>query len=485
MNNFGLTIGAVFAAFTAWAGFAPGVVSAQYGENEILFSPREMTIEVVRKGQTVVEKSKIGLEIDDACLCKNAKLAQVTTKAVSGTVSTPVYKKASVSLAGQETFADFGDWGVRLVARPDGVAYRFETKKPGTITVDEEKFNLTLPGRAATCWYAASPAFGCEEVKPRKAQAGDIALKEKEFIYLPFVYTVNGQTVAVTDSDVHDYPVLNLELETDADDKNASFEAEFEGWPKKTQRIGGWGEVKVARGGRWVKIEEHEDWLVKTSGTRTFPWRVFMLADAPSKLCEADIVYALARPAAPGSDFSWVKPGKVAWDWWNCFDNQGDTGCNTKTYERFIDFAAKTGVEYVIFDEGWSEALNIWKFHKDVDVPHLIQYAEKKGVGIILWMAWAQVYGQEEKVAEHFGKLGAKGFKVDFMDRADAEIADFLEKFAAACAKNKLVIDYHGVYRPVGLSRTYPNILNYEGIHGLEQLKWSKEDGMMESDVRS
>ena len=485
MKNVCLMIGAVFAALTALGGCTPGVVSAKYNENEIRFSPREMTIEVVRKGQTVVEKSKIGLKVDDACLCKDAKLVGVTTKAVAGTVSTPVYKKASVDLAAQETFADFGDWGVRLVARPDGVAYRFETKKPGTITVDGEKFDLTLPGRAADCWYTVSHEFGCEEVKPRKDKAGAIVLKEKEFIYLPFVYTVNGQTVAVTDSDVHDYPVLNLEPETDADDQNASFEAEFAGWPKKTQRVGGWGNEVLAQGGRWVKVVEHEDWLVKTAGTRTFPWRVFMLADDPSKLCEADIVYALATPAAPGSDFSWVKPGKVAWDWWNCFDNQGDTGCNTKTYERFIDFAAKTGVEYVIFDEGWSEALNIWKFHKDVDVPHLIQYAEKKGVGIILWMAWAQVYGQEEKVAEHFGKLGAKGFKVDFMDRADAEIADFLEKFAAACAKNKLVIDYHGVYRPVGLSRTYPNILNYEGIHGLEQLKWSKEDGMMESDVRS
>ena len=129
-----------------------------------------------------------------------------------------------------------------------------------------------------------------------------------------------------------------------------------------------------------------------------------------------------------------MRPGKVAWDWWNCFDNQGNDGCNTKTYERFIDFAARTGVDYVIFDEGWSETLNIWKFHKNVDVPHLIDYANRKGVGIILWMAWAQVYGDEEKVASHFAKLGAKGFKVDFMDRGDADVERFLWTFADEAA---------------------------------------------------
>jgi alpha-glucosidase len=140
-------------------------------------------------------------------------------------------------------------------------------------------------------------------------------------------------------------------------------------------------------------------------------------------------------------------------------------------------------LEYVIFDEGWSESLNIWKYGPVVDVPYLIDYANKKGVGIILWMAWAQVYGDEDRVAEHFAKLGAKGFKVDFMDRGDAEVACFLEKFAAACARHRMIVDYHGVYRPVGLSRMYPNVLNYEGVHGLEYMKLSRDEDMMANDV--
>ena len=234
-----------------------------------------------------------------------------------------------------------------------------------------------------------------------------------------------------------------------------------------------------------MRVKESAKDLAKCDGERTFPWRTFILVDQPAKLCEADIVAALAEPMDDDADFSWVKPGKVAWDWWNAWDNKGGAGCTTKGYERFIDFAAKNGVEYVIFDEGWSEHLNIWKFHPNVDVPHLIKYAEKKGVGIILWMAWSFVEGDEDHVAEYFAKLGAKGFKVDFMDRGDAGIAVFLEKFAEACAKNKMLVDYHGVYRPTGLQREYPNVLNYEGIHGLEQMKWFGGYDMMANDVRA
>ncbi|MBO7654559.1 MAG: glycoside hydrolase family 97 catalytic domain-containing protein, partial [Kiritimatiellae bacterium] len=204
-----------------------------------------------------------------------------------------------------------------------------------------------------------------------------------------------------------------------------------------------------------------------------------------AKLCESDLVWALAPAQDKDADFSWVKPGKVAWDWWNDYGHKGKAGCNTGTYERFIDFAAANGLEYVIFDAGWSDGLNIWKYNPQVDVPYLIDYAGKKGVGVILWMAWSEVCGNEERVAEHFSKLGAKGFKVDFMDRGDAGVARFLERFAAICAKHRMHLDYHGVSRPNGLHRRYPNLLNYEGIHGLEQMKWFKGDeyGMLYNDV--
>ena len=459
---------------------ADATATSPDGRNEIRLWAKPLAYEVSRDGVVVVAKTPIGMKVDGACLCQGATLKGVTRREVSGSVETPVYKKAKVCLKGAETFADFGDWGVRLAARDDGVAYRFETKKPGTVKVNCEKATVSVPCPKAEAVVYQTKGFGSEEVVPKTMAAGDVDTKDGTMVYLPLVYSVGGKTVAVTESDIRDYPALYLRREAG---EGVGFKSTFQKFPKTTYRAGGWNSKKeIPSGGRWVRIRDYEDYLVETKGTRTFPWRTFVLADAPAKLCESDIVFALATPQA-NCDFSWVKPGKVAWDWWNCFDNQGNEGCNTKTYERFIDFAAKTGVEYVIFDEGWSETLNIWKFHKDVDVPHLIDYANGKGVGIILWMAWAQVYGDEEKVASHFAKLGAKGFKVDFMDRADAEDYRFLEKFADACARNRMLVDYHGMTRPSGMSRMYPNVLNYEGVHGLECMKFYRGEDFMSNDV--
>ena len=451
---------------------------ASFDRNEIRLYTNPMAYEVVRDGKVVAAKTTIGFTLDGVCQAKDAKLVQVTEQKLAGKVDTPVYKKASVDLTANETYADFGAFGVRLVARKDGVAYRFETKKPGKIGC--ERAAVTIPTKDARCWFNRTNGFGLEETVPESCKAGELKSESGKMYYLPFLYALaDDNVVAVTESDVRNYPNWYF-AKAQATDAGVELVSTFETYPKATQRAGGWDASPVEKGGRWIKITEHADYLVDAPEARTLPWRTFILADGAAKLCEADIVYALATPKCACSDFSWVKPGKVAWDWWNCFDNAPQSapngGCTTKTYERFIDFAAKSGVEYVIFDEGWSETLNIWKYHPEVDVPHLIEYGNKKGVGIILWMAWAQVYGEEEKVAEYFSKLGAKGFKVDFMDRADARSNQFLEDFAKACAKHKMLVDYHGTNRPTGLQRQYPNVVNYEGIHGLEQMKWGKKD---------
>ena len=470
-----ITLMMVAAAAAGSAGLARAdelAAKTVFGDNEIRLYAKPLAYEIVKSGETVVAKTAIGIKLDGVCR-KDAAPLRVESKTLSGIVDTPVYKKSSVDLSGSETYVDFEDFGIRLVARKDGVAYRFETKKP--VTVACENAPVTIPAVDARCWFNRTGAVGCEETVPEFADAGK--LKTGKLIYLPFVYSVKGKLVAVTESDVRDYPIWNFR-KVEASEAGVKLGSEFARYPQAVERIGGWGGQKgLSSGGRWVKIVKSEDYLVKASSARVYPYRTFILGEKPADLVGADIVFALARAQSPAADFSWVKPGKVAWDWWNCFDNAPrnapNEGCTTKTYERFIDFAAKSGVEYVIFDEGWSESLNIWKFHPEVDVPHLIKYAEQKGVGIILWMAWAQAYGEEEKVAAHFAKLGVKGFKVDFMDRGDARVAEFLETLAAACARHKLVIDYHGVYRPTGLHRQYPNVLNYEGIHGLEQMKWS------------
>ena len=463
------------------------------GRSEIRLLTNPLSYEVLRDGNVVSGRAEIGMTVDGSVL--SARSAKPSYGIWSGKVESPVYKKSSVDLAGNWTFVDFGDWGVRLAARDDGVAYRFETKKSGRIRVDAEKAGIVVPDGESRCWVNFTTRFGCEETVTEALPAKDVktdAKAQKTMAYLPFVYDAGGTTVAVTESDVCDYPIWNLVRSENCD--AVAFDPHFAGFPaeKEHAREGAnWSSsIALERGGRWIRVKTHEDFLVETDGERSFPWRVFILADEPRSLCSSDAVWALARPQADDHDFSRVKPGKVAWDWWNCFDNRltdpANGGCNTKTYERFIDFAAKTGVEYVIFDEGWSEKLDIWRFHPAVDVPYLISYANKKGVGIILWMAWAQVAGDEEHVAKHFAELGAKGFKVDFMDRGDADCERFLWKFAEECRRNRMLVDYHGAHRPAGMSRAYPNVLNYEGIHGLECMKWfaGKYD-FMANDVRA
>lgn len=458
---------------------------AACGDSEIRLYSTPLSYEVAGKnGKILVKRTEIGLVLDGKSIDRDSKCIRAESSTLGGFLNTPVYKKSRINLAGTETVADFGDYAVRLVARPDGVAYRFELRRGATI--DGETASVTIPPEAKCAFNRNMRSFvGCEETLPEFADAGAIDNGEKRHIYLPFVFEYDGTTVAVADADVRDYPVWNLGDVRKTAGGDVAFDAFFAKYPDRKEHCEGWGnEQLLETGGRWIKVRSTKDYLVKAAEARLLPWRVFVIADAPAKLCESDIIYALSAPAREGWDFSWVKPGKVAWDWWNSFDNQGGKGCNTATYRRFVDFAAKHGVEYVILDEGWSEHLNIWKFRDDVDVPGIVEYANSKGVGIILWMAWAQIAGEEEKVAEHFEKMGVKGFKIDFMDRGDAEMASFLETCAEACARHKLIVDYHGVYRPTGLQRRWPNIVNYEGIHGLEQLRWARpEKDMVYNDV--
>ena len=475
------------AALAAGSSGAEQAAEAAFRGNAIRFFVNPLSYEVLKDGKVLVPATEIDVCLDGKSLAGNAALCGVSAPAAGGgTVVTPIYKKGEISLSRQEKVADFGDFAVRMVAREDGVAYRFELKRAGAVTC--EKADLTVP-KGARCWFNRTPrtSLGCEETVPEFAYAAALETDGTKAFYLPFAYSAEGKTVAVTETGLHDYPAWNFG-DVAATGAGMRLSSLFAKYPRKEHHVtnaNGWRDRKaVDRGGRWMCVDETEDFIAKAPAPRALPWRVFVLADSPAKLCEADMSYALATPPEEGADFSWVKPGKVAWDWWNAFDNKGDPqGCTTQTYERFIDFAARTGVEYVIFDEGWSAKLDIWKYSPVVDVPHLVDYANSKGVGIILWMAWAQVCGEEEKVAEHFSKLGAKGFKVDFMDRADAKVAAFLERFAASCAKHRMVVDYHGAYRPVGLHRKYPNVLNYEGIHGLECMKFYRNEDMMGNDV--
>ena len=201
------------------------------------------------------------------------------------------------------------------------------------------------------------------------------------------------------------------------------------------------------------------------------------MATEDKAMLDSDLVYALSRPAQ--GDFSWVKPGKVAWDWWNAWNLYGvdfRAGINTQTYKYYIDFAAENGIEYVILDEGWAVNLqaDLFQVVPEIDLPGIVDYANAKGVGIILWAGYWAMNRDIEGICKHFSEMGVKGFKIDFMNRDDQQMVDFYRETAEIAARYHLLVDFHGAFKPSGLQRPYPNVINHEGVAGLEQMKWAQ-----------
>ena len=225
------------------------------------------------------------------------------------------------------------------------------------------------------------------------------------------------------------------------------------------------------------KIDSRKDYIAECQPFEKFPWRVVAVSSSDKELTDSDIVWKLATPAAD-TDWSWVRPGKVAWDWWNAWNIKGvdfEAGVNNDTYKYYIDFAAANHIEYVILDEGWAVkyANDLNQVVPEIDLEELVAYGRERGVGIILWAGYWPFAKDMENVCRHFSEMGIKGFKVDFMNRDDQPMVDWYRRAAEMCAKYHLLMNFHGAYKPTGLQRTYPNVVNFEGVHGLEQMKWS------------
>jgi alpha-glucosidase len=266
--------------------------------------------------------------------------------------------------------------------------------------------------------------------------------------------------VAITDADVEDYPGLWFRGTS-----GAALAATFPPVPLEEKR----------ERDRDIKVVKAADYIAVTRGTRAYPWRALVIAPADRDLPSSTLTYLLARPSEI-ADTSWIRPGKVAWDWWNDWNLRGvdfKPGVNTKTYQRYIDFAAQYGLEYVILDEGWYKFGNVLSVVPEIDMPALLAYARKKNVGIILWVVWKTFEDQMEPALAQFQKWGVRGLKVDFMQRDDQPVMNFYTRVCRELAARKMLVDFHGGIRPTLLARTWPNLVSTEGVQGMEHLKWS------------
>ena len=421
-----------------------------------------------RIGMTVQGGPKVGV---------NPVLKKKATATINEEVPAPFYRQTTVENNCNEMTLKMAD-GFNLVFRAynSGVAYRFTAEKKGDIIVESELAEYNFP-EDYEAWipYVNESSYGPYAMSFENMYQHIKLSEAKAVAFTPLAVDCKTAKVSFMESDLESYPGIFLRA------SNAKLTAEFAKYPKAH---------KFVDGRKKLVITERENYIAKVKGTRAFPWRVMVVTHNDTEMPVNNLVYALASPNRIG-DTGWIKPGKLTWDWWNALTLTGvdfRPGVNTETYKYYIDFASKHGVEYIALDEGWyyprknekddSEVVDILHTVKEIDLPELIKYGKERGVGIVLWLGFNVLSEQLEAACKQYSQMGIKGFKVDFLDRNDQTAVEQAYLIAETCAKHHLFLDYHGMYPPTGYNRTFPNILNEEGVWGLEQAKWgsNKDD---------
>jgi len=428
---------------------------------------------ITHENDVVISPSSISMTLDDGkSFGKNPHLKKQSLREINETIPAAFYKKKQISNHCKEAIFEFKE-NFNLIFRvyDDGVAYRFVStlNKSFTVQSEEASFNFPNNPHAFIPYVNKKGSFEMQFFNSFENVYTYIPISEwdtKQLAFLPILIEgANGKKVCITEADLLNYPGMYM-YKGESDKGLKGF---FAPYPKD-----------IIQGGHNMLqgvVQSRESFIAKEDGKCNFPWRVMIVSSQDAELTNSDMVYRLATPPA-NDDFSWVKPGKVAWDWWNdwnLYNVDFKAGVNNATYKYYIDFASKHNIEYVILDEGWSvnRAADLYQVVPEIDLNELVKYANQKNVGLILWAGYYALNRDIEGICKHFSEMGIKGFKVDFMDRDDQQIVQFLTDAARIAAKYQMMLDFHGIYKPTGLNRTFPNVINFEGVHGLENMKWA------------
>jgi alpha-glucosidase len=433
---------------------------------------------VMHGDNVVIAPSAISLTLDNGeVLGKNVKVISSKPASVNSSFSTPFYKKKSVTdQYNQLTITCKGDYGIVVRVYNDGTAYRFFINKKGTLAVNAEEANFNFEKDPATFVSYVRDFRGTEQYIQSFEALYTKAPVSKAFRdslgFLPILADNVSTKAVITEAALEDYPGMFVTA-----NDHGGFKGVFAPYPLEFFQ-GGYKKVNTMVGKR-------ADYIAKVNGSRSFPWRVVVISDNDAALANNDMIQKLSTPSKI-EDVSWIKPGKVAWDWWNDWNiTHVDfrAGINTETYKYYIDFAAANKLEYIVIDEGWSDDMDLMKVMDKINLEEVVAYAKQKNVGVILWATWYAVDQKMEEAFKKYAAMGIKGFKIDFMDRDDQPMVASLYNIAKAAADYKLLVDYHGMYKPTGLQRTYPNVINFEGVKGMENVKWTPSDDVPEYDV--
>ncbi len=357
-----------------------------------------------------------------------------------------------------------GRYKLNFRAYNDGAAYQFIDEGKTSRNVISERVSLTFPKGSRSLFPQEESMYSHNERQYLDKSLSEIS--SLEFCSLPVLFVTKDAKVLFTETALHDYPGMFMR-----GNGNTTMDAIF---PKYVLEATA-SDVSPDRN---QTITKEADYIATTSGERTYPWRVFIISDDDRTFVESNLTFQLSNPLVL-KDTEWIKPGKVAWDWYNANNIYGvdfKSGLNTPSYKYYIDFAAANGIEYVILDEGWTKSTTeILDFNPDMDIPELIRYGKEKGVEIILWVLWKPLDENLLQILETYKSWGVKGIKVDFMQRTDQYMVNSYERIARECARLELLVDFHGAFKPSGLRRMYPNVINYESVRGSENNKWSDE----------
>jgi len=447
---------------------------AQIANNYQLVSPNNKIILAIRVGQRIeydlslngrplVKDATMAMDVEHHKLGSNPQLVSAKPTTVDRELRVPVPQRFAVLHENyRELRLNFSDeYAVVFRVYNDGMAYRFEASFPRKeIKVYAEESIVKLAGDFHVYYPKEDSFFSHNEREFVYLRVKDIP--EASLASIPAIVDTNtGAKLMIAESDVDDYPGLWLHGNSDN-----SLRAMFPAYPLEEE----------LKGDRNFRVTKSADYIAATKGTRTFPWRIVGVAEDDAALITNQLVYLLAKPSQV-DDTSWIKPGKVAWDWYNANNIYGvdfKSGINTATYKYYIDFASKHGIEYIILDEGWYKLGDLLQVVPEMNIEELVSYGKQRNVGIILWVVSKTLDDQFAPAFEQFTNWGVKGLKIDFMQRDDQKVMNFYDRVTREAAKRRLIVDYHGGIRPALMTRTWPNLLAVEGVRGLEQSKWSK-----------
>jgi len=406
-------------------------------------------------GEPLFKLSDIAIETDP--LCCELNLRRVTTAHCKQILHPIVWQKSEEILDEYNSVSLHFDNGQTLEFRAfnNGIAYRWTVECDRQWKVTDERANYNF-GRDATIWYPHEDSFYSANEQKFTLMTMD-ELGVGKLASLPTLFAIGDTKVLLAESDLLDYAGMWLESA-----EEGAMKAVFPHYPKSLEKSGDRDEF----------VRDREDYIARYEGNVYFPWRVIEIAREDKDLLSNTLVYQLASPSQ--GDFSWVKPGKAQWDWWNDWNLTGvdfTPGVNTETYRYYIDFASANGIEYVVLDEGWSQRDSLLNINPDVDVPGLIKYAAGKNVKVVLWCTWLRLDACLEEAFSQFEEWGAAAAKVDFMSRDDQPMIQYYTRVAECAARHHLLVDFHGCCKPAGLYRTWPNVITFEGVFGLEQSK--------------